>query len=137
MLKQLKLLMISSCMLTNVYAELPPAYYDELKQTSPEAIVIAVDQVGKTPISSDSEQITAIAKVVSVEKSRCGLKGGERIVISYDRIIQHEMGWVGPSDVPELLIKHQYKSYLESLGSSCQAFIPSARGQSFYRLSEK
>lgn len=132
--KQLSVVIFLLSLCSSVHAELPPAYYDQLKENAPESIVIVVNQVGKTPKPDDYEQITAIATVSKVDRTRTKLKSGDRIVISYDRMTHHEMGWVGPSDIPELFEKHIYKSYLEPVSYSGQLFAPAAMGQSFYQI---
>lgn len=124
-------------MSASLHAELPPAYYEQLKENAPESIVITVNQVEKTSKPDEYEQITAIATVSKVDRTRTNLKSGDRIVISYDRMTHHEMGWVGPAEVQELLEKHVYQCYLESVGGGGKFFAPAAMGQSFYSITKK
>lgn len=105
-------------------AELPPQYYDELQNNSPEVLQIYIEDIQKL----NSEDLRVEAKIKYVKKSEQGLKKGDAIVINYTRI-KRPYGAVGPSN--PLLVKkdHLYTAYLRcDANRSCEI---AARGKSF------
>ncbi len=120
----MRLLLFLSLAFSFLAAELPPQYYDELKNNSPEVLQIYVDEVSQV----NSEDLQVSAEVKAIKRSTVGLKEGEKIIIRYTRV-KRPFGAVGPSN-PWLVKKdHLYTAYLKcDANRSCDI---AARGKSF------
>jgi len=115
-----------------LFAELPPYVYDNLKQAAAEEIVMEVKKVRTSFFAIGKKEVTLEIKVVSVQKSKSGLKAGDLLTVFY----LHEMrplGMVGPSTLPLLDKNKIYHAYL-TFDDVSKRYVPAARGQSFEPL---
>jgi len=114
-----------------VGAELPPNYYEEMKQKAPEHLKIVVEASSDRLSGVNEKRYTIRAKVLEVLRSDTGLKKNDTITISYRRIFKHPVGWVGPSDPIVLEERGVYDVYLRRYA---EVYSSAARGWSFRRI---
>lgn len=117
-------------------AELPPQVYDQLKDESAESVAIETLSVSEE-VSSDTEGVKILtisvkAKILSVERSKSGLKPGDHIQVRY-QVMQNAEMKVGPSEPIIVEIGKPYLAYLEKVDSTGTYRI-TARGRSFCPL---
>lgn len=131
--RSLTLLGLTTCLWVggigpSVRAELPPGSYDRLRAVAPEALVIEVVNVGRKLGDQGRTAVIMQAKVLTVERSKTGLKKGDIISIHYTRIEQ--LGVVGPRQVPLLEKGGIYPAFLQK-GDKDKVYEPTAYGESF------
>lgn len=117
-----------------VRAELPPGSYDNLRLNAPEALVIEVMNVGRKLSTQNGTAVIVQAKVLTVERSKTGLKKGDLISIHYTRMEQS--GVVGPRQVPLLEKGGIYPAFLQK-GTKGKIYAPAAYGDSFKMTPEE
>ncbi len=121
-------------LLVDVRAELPPTVYRDLQQKAPEVLRIRTDEVisKQAAISDDRNwSETVHATVIEVVRTSSGVKVGDKITVSYPRMVPAE-GQVGPSPPPQLKTGAEYTAFLAK--SDDGKFSLSARGMSFSPL---
>lgn len=120
--------------MSNLYAELPPYVYEDLRNNSPEIITIKVIKITSSSILlnlfKSTKDIKLEAKVLHVNTSESGLKAGDRIDIFYSTVTSRPKGWVGPSSLPVLEQSEVYTAYLRK-DDQGNYYVPSAKGKSF------
>jgi len=106
----------------HLHAELPPAAYAKLRAQSPEALTIQT-----LTVSTNGADITARAKVLSVQRTSSGLKTGSLIQIRYSSF---KSSMPGPG--PAMVLKQgaHYHAWL-SKGASDDFYGLAAQGSSF------
>ncbi|WP_265596192.1 hypothetical protein [Verrucomicrobium sp. BvORR106] len=112
-------------------AELPPTAYIDMQAKAPEVFQIKVDDVSSKPISliDWSKRIETVqATVQKVTRTKSDAKPGDKITISYERLIPKK-GWAGPSPAPPLEQGKEYPAYLEKTADG--TYKLGARGKSF------
>lgn len=110
-------------------AELPPGSYDKLRAEAPEALVIEVSSVEKQEIEPGKIAVTVEASVLAVERSKDGVKKGDKITIKYTHIDTTVIkNWAGPRPIPILAKGGVYPAFLKKDG---KVFTPVAHGESF------
>lgn len=115
-----------------LFAELPPYVYDNLKQSGTEEIMISVKKVKTSFFAIHEKEVTLEAEVVSVRRSKSGLKTGDTIAVFYVHEIR-PFGMVGPSILPLLEENEIYLAYL-TFDDVSKRYVPAARGHSFEPL---
>lgn len=115
-----------------VSAELPPEVYEEMQGKASEALKIRVNKVsserlGLLDFSGDRRQ-TVEATVISVTRTRSGLKAGDVIVIRYIARNPDEK-MAGPSPIPRLKEGKEYPAWLS--WAKAGHYETAARGYSF------
>ena len=113
-------------------AELPPYVYKERQQQAPESLIIRVRSV-KTRETDEPRRkkidVSVVAQVERVKRSKAGLKPGAVIRISYVHS-QHKEPLAGPSEVPILQQGQVYPAYLMKSRKG-KEYVPAAGGYSF------
>ena len=129
-MKKYILLLIYILLISNLYAELPPYVYENLKKNSPEVLKIKVRDVNTSNVTNNTKELTVEAKVLKISTSKSGLKVGDVITIVYSRVINRHPGWVGPSPIP---LVERGEVYYAFLRKDCEEnyYTPAARGESF------
>ena len=125
MIKKIILILI---LISNTYSALPPYVYERAKNSAQEKLIISVQNVNINDIKN-TRYITITAKILNIKKTHTNLKKGSIIKIKYNRVLQRELGWVGPAENYELKKNKKYIAYLRK--SNKQYFIPDALGNSF------
>ena len=115
-----------------LFGELPPSIYKELQNSAPELLVIKVHHVKINSSISTDIRVDLVAEVLSVRRSKSGLKKGDRITIVYRTFISRPEGWVGPSPTPVLEKNKIYKAFLKKRKEG-NLYLPAAKGKSFYK----
>lgn len=120
------------------FAELPPEVYLAMQQASPEVLHIEIlsvdidrdfhkpDGCGFFEFEID-RNLTVKAKVLSVIRSRSGVRPGAMLEIKYTSVRRCE-GFTGPRSIPLLYEKDRVFAYLTKTN---RGFEPAARGASF------
>ena len=105
----------------SVQAELPPAAYAKLKAESEEYLKIRVTHVGaKRPEKHRPTYYTVQAKVLSVSRSKAGLRRGDTIY--FESFIQTvESGNPGSTWLPEIKRKWTGRVYLNAISEEERA----------------
>ena len=129
-MKKYLLLLIYILFTINVYAELPPYVYENLKKNSPEVLKIKVRDINSSNVTNNTKETSVKAQILNVRTSSSGLKEGDMITIVYGVAIKRHPGWVGPSPIPLL---ERGKVYHAFLRKDCEYnyYTPAARGESF------
>lgn len=112
-------------------AELPPTAYSALQAEAKEVLQIRVEQVSSKPASLlnwSTRNERVLATVEKVNRTKSGVKKGDRITVIYSRLIP-KGGWAGPSPAPQLERGKEYPAYLEK--SADGTFSLAAKGKSF------
>jgi hypothetical protein len=131
MLKCSPAIVLLIAMVLKASGELPPSVYKDLQANSPEALTILVEGVrvsstqGKT---ATKLEITAEARVETIQRSASGLKPGDVIRIRYVHR-DNKPPLPGPSE-PEILTKNRiYPAFL--IRSEKEVYTTAAGGYSF------
>jgi len=125
MIKKIILILILT---SNIYSALPSYVYERAKNHAQEKLIIKVQELSINDVKN-TRYITITAKILNVKKTHTNLKKDSIIKIKYNRILQRELGWVGPAENFELKKNKKYIAYLRK--SNKQYFIPDALGNSF------
>jgi hypothetical protein len=112
------------CFTSMAHAALPPGSYDKLRIEAQEAVTIVV-QSAKVVEAGNSKHVTIEAKVLGVERSKAGLKKGDKITIKYS---VPSVAMPGPVPTPILEADGFYPAFLNKSGSD---YVPAAHGWSF------
>jgi hypothetical protein len=111
-------------------AEIPPGSYDKLRISAEEALIIKVTKVDKR--LRGNREFTAVsvtAKVVTVQRSKKGLKLGSEISIDYEsQKLNSTMP--GPRRIIVLGEGKYYPAFLNSSDGQ-KSYTPAAYGESF------
>jgi hypothetical protein len=131
-------ILIALLIATAAFAEVAPEVYEEMQRKAPEVLQLEVvdvdvDRELRKPYGCRffefevSRHVTVKAKVLSVVRSRSGVRAGSVIEIEYESLRQCS-GWSGPRPIPLLVKKERVRAYLEK-GEG--GFAPAAMGASF------
>jgi len=116
-----------------VFAELPPSAYEKMQNQAPEVLRVHVLRVdpsqGKAP---DTREVTMLAEVLKVGRSKSRLKPGDMITVKYE-VVSRQPGWTGPGEVPILKQDLETVAYLAPAGSTLE-YVPAAGAMSFDRF---
>ncbi len=108
-------------------AEMAPEVYERFKKESAEAVTIEA-----VTVTTTGSTITVEANILSVERSKSGLKPGDAIRISY-QVIRHTEPIIGASQPIVLDKGKRYLAYLEQIEPS-GTFRITAGGHSFLKV---
>jgi hypothetical protein len=115
------------------WAELPPWVYSDEQRRAPLVAEIRIEQN-----QSQGLLQTLRARVLSIRRQSLQppLRSGSMIEIAYERPAQRQLGWAGPSPIPELPPGSRSWAWLTPLAStatraSLRRFTPAAGGKSF------
>lgn len=120
-----KVLLLITVLAAPAYAELPPGSYDTLRIEAQEALILQVESA-KTQDRGTRIAVVLTAKVLTVERSKAGLKKGGTITIRYETI----KGQAPPGPRPLSILKTG-EVYPAFLNKAADGFEPAAYGESF------
>ncbi len=114
-------------------AELPPSAYEKMQSEATEVFKVKVLRVDETSAGdSSTHDVTMLAQVLKVGRSRAKVKADDLITIKY-RVTTHPAGWVGPGEVPVLKQDAETVAYLKPVTGSPE-YAPAAGTMSFDRF---
>ena len=132
--KPMRPLLLLIWALTALHAELSPDHYRRLQAESPEAVVLLIGKVDtQSGLAADglTIDVTAVAKVKQVIRSRGGLKPGDSVTIRY-RVLLPTTPLPGPSQPPVLGEGETVPAFLKP--GDGPALTVAAGGKSFEKL---
>lgn len=99
----IRVLALTTWLVTSVMAELPPSAYEAMKAKAPVVIEMKVETVRSKKESwfGPDHLETVTAQVIEVRRGDGGLKEGDVITIHYKRLVPSK-GWAGPMPPPQL-----------------------------------
>ncbi|MGH8048715.1 MAG: hypothetical protein ACREKL_15855, partial [Chthoniobacterales bacterium] len=122
-----------SVFVATALAELPPSAYEKMQSTAPEVLKIHVLRVDVQPTEKkDTSEVTMLAEVVKVGRSKTKIKPSDMITVKYN-VIARQAGWVGPGEVPILKDNAETVAYLAPAGEELE-YAPAAGAMSFDRF---
>jgi len=128
-MKEVALPLLMITFLVSAYAEIQPKYYKQYQEQAPEYVTIKVISVSRDwKIFSSRRTVTVEARVITVQRTRSGLKENDTITIRYIHFTPSR-GWVGPRPIPLLEEEKTYPAFLKKSGE--KHYEPAARGYSF------
>ena len=92
-------LLVSITVMTTAYAELPPGSYEKLKASAQEKLKVKIVAVEEKAQSDRRLDVQFTAEVLKVERSKSGLRPGDKIQI---RSYHWTKGYLGPKNPPLL-----------------------------------
>jgi hypothetical protein len=119
----------------HVSAELPPGAYDLLRKQAEEALIIQVVDVKTVKERGGATKVTALCKVLQVERSATGLMVGKELSLSYD-IPSKEGGYAGPRIAPIVEKGSVHPAFLQKQQGAA-AYDLAAHGESFTMTPEE
>lgn len=119
----------------HVNAELPPGAYDLLRKQAAEAVIIQVVDVKTVKEGGGATKVTALCKVLQVERSATGLMVGKELSLSYD-IPSKEGGYAGPRIAPIVEKGSVHPAFLQKQEGAA-AYDLAAHGESFTMTPEE
>jgi len=115
---------------SSVFAELPPSAYEKMQSASTEVFRVKVLRVVVTPGDApDIQDVTMLAQVLKVGRSKAKVKPDDLITIKY-HVTTHPAGWVGPGEVPILKEDAETVAYLQPVAGT-EEYAPAAGAMSF------
>jgi len=113
---------------SNLHAELPPGSYDRLRNQADEALIIQVESV-QSQVRDEKREVTLVAKVLKVERSRANLTKGNKLTIKYE--IFQGNAFAGPRQAKVLEQGEIYPAFLAGPAKTGEPFHLAAYGMSF------
>jgi len=113
---------------SSLHAELPPGSYDNLRNQADEALIIQVESV-QSQVRDEKREVTVVAKVLKVERSRAKLTKGNELTIKYE--IFQGNAFAGPRQAKVLEQGEIYPAFLTGPDKPEDPFQLAAHGMSF------